>query len=279
MTRLYDQLFSSSPCAMSSGDRTHARSRYVTWERSGPDGPISWHTDGQPARLSSAPFRVKWLLEPRDNHPENFTVEALDGFSVVYTHDAELLATDGRARDYVLGGTRIHESDWGQMPAGDRISIVASPKRGLPGHVLRHDLIATCGPLLDAYGPEYTPIREKWDALRSSAVHVAIEPVQSPHYISEHLIDALLTLRLPIYWGASKEALIAAGFEPAGILLAPTLTLLRGTVEWLSNGAEQRRIMRRTALARLYNFRAAIQYAVPEDHLYRRDPSLFGAAS
>lgn len=287
VTRLYDMLFSSSTCSMSSGDRTHAVPRYVSWERAGPPGRVAWYTDGMAAPLpvvnlgglrTMPEVKVKWLLEPRDNHPENFSRPALEGFDVIYTHDPQILAEDKRARAYVLGGTRIHESDWGHRTTNTSapISIVASPKRSLEGHQLRHQLIEVFDfPTLKAYGPEYNRIRQKFDALERSLFHVAIEPVKSPGYLSEHLLDAILTMNYPIYWGASKETLATLGFSLDGMTVCESYGELVDAINRFSKPSARLTEWYKREGDLVHNFRVAHAYTMPEDHLYRLDPTLF----
>jgi hypothetical protein len=222
------------------------------------------------------PLKVKWLLEPRDIHPENFTPAALKGFDVIYTHDPYLLDHDLRARLFYLGGTRVHESEWGGNTAtfAAPVSVVASHKRGLPGHALRHELIAAC-PSLAAFGLDYGGEVEKADVLHGSLFHVAIESVRSPCLFTEHLLDAMLTMNVPIYWGADETVLKSAGFDLDGILFADSQIMLQNLVGRLATEPERRReyMLRREAL--LHNFHIAHAYTCPEDWLWRQDSSLF----
>jgi len=226
---------------------------------------------------SGIPLQVKWLLEPRNLHPENFTSAALEYFDVIYTHDPDILG-DSRARAYPLGGTRIHESDWGGNVTGfdAPISIMASPKRGLPGHALRHDLIARCAtrPWLTAYGPEYTP-SSKHAMLATSLFHVAIEAVRSPLFFTEHLIDPMLMLNVPIYWGADRSVLESYGFDPSGIIFVPDIAELEEVIDDLSNERNRRDFYVRNRDAVRHNFHIAHAYTCTEDWLWRRDSSLF----
>ena len=83
-------------------------------------------------------------------------------------------------------------------------SLIASAKRDSAGHQLRHrivDHIRATGRDVAVMGGGYAPFERKADGLAPYRYSVVIENVREPDYFSEKLIDALLCLTVPIYWG------------------------------------------------------------------------------
>ena len=88
-------------------------------------------------------------------------------------------------------------------------SLIASAKRSLEGHVLRHDIAAWAkaeGLDVDVMGGGYQRFDVKSDGLAPYRYTVVIENVRERDYFSEKLIDALLCKTVPIYWGCPNIA-------------------------------------------------------------------------
>ena len=98
-------------------------------------------------------------------------------------------------------------------------SIIASRKRGLPGHILRHEIINWArkgGIEADAIGWGYRPFDQKSEGLAPYCYSVVIENVREANYFTEKLIDAILCGTVPIYWGCPN---IADYFDESGIVI------------------------------------------------------------
>lgn len=295
-TLLIDSLFAPNRAIHASGGREGFEPRYVHWSRV--RGPIDhdrprtlWLTDSD--LLAAAHYHdrghrtIGLLLEPPQLHPENYQLarELIqeDVFDFLFTSHPEMFEASpevlsSRVHSYPLGGTRVHTSDWGNGFKSSNVSIVASSKRTLPGHTMRHRVIARMrdlGLALDAYGPEYVPITDKAEALTGYAFHVAIEPVDTGLWFSETLLDPLLTFTMPIYWG-SLEALKWWGFDPGGVLWVSDEDHLIECLRDLSSPAEAKRIYESALPAMRRNFIRAHAYTCPEDWLWRSYPQLFG---
>lgn len=101
-------------------------------------------------------------------------------------------------------------------------SLIASQKRDLPGHRLRHriaDRVRSESLAVDLMGRAYAPFERKEEGLAPYRFSVVIENSREPCYISEKLIDAALCRTIPIYWGAPD---VAQWFNPAGIIACET---------------------------------------------------------
>lgn len=281
MTHLVDSLFSPNAAIHANGDREHFKPSHVKWER----GPtyihnVAWFTDSSIPLLRHPHVhkQVGLLLEPPQLHPENYD-QATDAFvrgnlDVLYTSHPNLFGLDdggGFIRPYPHGGTRIHESDWRIWEKEYIVpSIIASPKRSLPGHKLRHDLIASMDVKdLHPFGPEYMPIKHKLGALAPYRFSVAIENVNTGLWFTEALLDCFLTGTVPIYWG-SREAIEHWGFDPAGIIHCTIEWALPNVVKSVTASHYEDML---PAIER--NFIKAHEYTCPEDWLWRHDRSLF----
>lgn len=103
-------------------------------------------------------------------------------------------------------------------------SIIASEKRELVGHKLRHDVIAWLkneGHNVDALGRGYQPFDKKQEGLLPYTYSVVIENVQEPDYFTEKLLDCLICGTLPIYFGPQN---IGNYFNLQGIICCQSLS-------------------------------------------------------
>ena len=84
------------------------------------------------------------------------------------------------------------------------VSSIASDKRSLPGHLLRHEIAAWIQAEnlnVDLIGRGYRPFDRKSDGLASYRFSIIIENAVEPNYFTEKLIDAILCETIPIYLG------------------------------------------------------------------------------
>lgn len=300
MTALSDRLFSPAPAIHANGDRWNARPAHVEWNRDWWDderlAPIPgtrniWYTDGHAPRIPKHErpgiTTIGLLLEPPGMHPENYKTarEALDNgmLDVLFTHQPQEFDDSPAIAIYPLGGTTVHEADWSCSPLGKRacVSAIASSKRTLPGHILRHEIISDCKdiPGFDAYGPDYTPVplnRKGFYAkaetcLKPYMYSVAIESVNTGYLLSEHVLDCFLTGTIPIYWGP-PDALIYWGFDLNGVIVARDRETLSYAVKKMFWGRSYY-IDRLGAIER--NFLRALNFVSTEDWLYSFNPELF----
>ena len=101
-------------------------------------------------------------------------------------------------------------------------SLIASAKRDLEGHQLRHaviDWVRKTGADVDIMGRGYTPFERKSDGLAPYRYSVVIENVRERNYFSEKLTDAILCGAVPIYWGCPN---IGDFLDCSGMILCET---------------------------------------------------------
>lgn len=88
----------------------------------------------------------------------------------------------------------------------NRISIITSQKKTLPGHTKRLDFINKLlqhpiSKFVDIYGDGYNPIQDKLDAISGYKYHLVIENDNIENYWTEKLADSFLGFAMPIYYG------------------------------------------------------------------------------
>jgi hypothetical protein len=85
------------------------------------------------------------------------------------------------------------------------LSIICSDQRWTAGHRLRfafaERLKKEFGDDIDWFGKGVSPIPEKWDGLAPYERTIVLENRSTPGIYSEKILDAFLTLSVPVYWG------------------------------------------------------------------------------
>ena len=109
-------------------------------------------------------------------------------------------------------------------------SLIASSKRDLAGHVLRHDTVewAAANDIeLDVMGRGYQAFGEKSEGLAPYRFSVVIENVREPNYFTEKLIDSVLCETVPIYWGCPN---LERFMDTDGMILCDSAEEIRATL-------------------------------------------------
>ena len=140
-------------------------------------------------------------------------------FHRVLTCNPALLAAIPNGLDFIFGSTWVPEWRTADLTKTKMLSLIASAKRDLPGHRLRHEMVDWLraeGQDADVMGGGYVPFDRKADGLAPYRYSLVIENVRERGYFTEKLVDALLCRTVPIYWGAPD---IAEHFDPAGLMI------------------------------------------------------------
>ncbi|MCK0104133.1 glycosyltransferase family 10 [Pseudohalocynthiibacter sp. F2068] len=140
-------------------------------------------------------------------------------FYKVLTKNASLLKKIENGEFYYLGSTFINEESQIDLTKSKMASLIASARRDLEGHKLRHqtvDHIRSEGLDVDIMGRGYRPFKEKADGLAPYRYSVVIENVREQSYFTEKLVDACLCKTVPIYWGAPN---ISDYFDVRGMII------------------------------------------------------------
>ncbi len=139
-------------------------------------------------------------------------------FRVMTFHDA-LLGSIPNAVFLPYGVTMI--PDWQDLDVTKvkSCSLIASAKRDLEGHQLRHsviDWVRRTNADVDIMGRGYNPFDLKSDGLAPYRYSVVIENVRERNYFSEKLTDTILCSAVPIYWGCPN---IGDFMDTSGMIL------------------------------------------------------------
>lgn len=167
--------------------------------------------------------KICWLIEPMDLVPQNYEQiqRHSDSFKYVFTYEKTLLDLGGNYRFIPSGGCWIKSEDQKIYEKSKLVSIIASFKRQLPGHKLRHEVVSNYGGKMDVLGNGYKKIPEKIDGLRDYMFSIVIESCKRDYYFTEKLIDSLMTGTVPIYWGCPS---IGDYFNPKGFIIVDSIT-------------------------------------------------------
>jgi|TARA_B110000495_G_C22964952_1_gene565858 hypothetical protein len=182
------------------------RTDKVEWDRTNnftDADTVVWTDIDIPKALNRNGPNIAWLVEPYDLIPEiyNYVIANAEKFEAIWTHNKEIIAKLPNAILLPFGGCWIDDFDWSIYPKSKDFSIIASCKRYLPGHILRHQIIASAEGRIDVFGNGYREIADKIEGLKDYRYTFCIESSTKDYYFSEKLIDCFVTGTLPIYWG------------------------------------------------------------------------------
>ncbi len=170
------------------------------------------------------PVRAKvsmMIVEPDAIHRKHLRFARLfhRRFHRILTKSAPLMAAIPNGRRFVFGWTMIDDPDAVDTAKTRMTSLIASAKRDLEGHKLRHLLVAHINSqnlAVDVMGRGYKPFDRKEDGLAPYRYSLVIENVREPSLFTEKLIDALICRTVPIYCGAPD---IADFLDTSGMII------------------------------------------------------------
>ena len=182
------------------------RTDKVEWVRDGTftsDDVVVYTDIDIPKALGRVGKNIAWLVEAYDHIPQiyNYVIANAEKFEAIWTHNKEVIAKLPNAILLTFGGCWIDDFDWSIYPKSKDFSIIASWKRNLPGHILRHQIISSAEGRIDVFGNGYRKIADKIEGLKDYRYTFCIESSTKDYYFSEKLIDCFVTGTLPIYWG------------------------------------------------------------------------------
>ena len=235
------------------------------WDRSANIHPITVFTDENISDASShpSPNKIAWLYESPEvtRKAYNNVVKAPTQFDRVLTFHQPLLEKIDHARFTPIGGCWLHAHDWTISTKTRNLSIIASAKKSLPGHKLRHDVIHRHQREIDLIaGNGYKPIALKIDALRNFRYSICIENCRANFYFSEKLIDCFLSGTVPIYWGCPAIGLF---FNLDGMIVFENPRQLKSILAGLTEADYAERLV-----AIKDNFERAKRYAYVEHYVW-----------
>jgi len=119
-------------------------------------------------------------------------------------------------------------------------SLIASAKRNLEGHLLRHRIASWCklnAEGVDLLGKGYRPFENKDDGLATYNYSIVIENNQEREYFTEKLLDCILCDTIPIYWGCPN---IGDYFDINGIIICKNEDDIKRAVLKIDEKASQK---------------------------------------
>ncbi len=214
---------------------------------------------------SKAVINLAWLVESPDFKKNIYKKmrkkKVYSKFDRIYTFDSALLAKDPRFVMLPVGGSWIDDKNWRIYNKYLNLSMIASRKKQLKGHRLRHEIIGKFADYLDeVYGSGYLAFDNKIDVMKPFRYSIVIENGRRDYYFTEKLIDCFAVGTIPIYWGCPS---IGKFFNPEGILPFRTLRDLK---KILANISEEDYFSRMAAVKD--NLARAKDYVMPEDNMY-----------
>lgn len=262
---ILDKLFVHAT-GMSRGDLGIAP-KLVEFDRSGGPKDIKIFTDKNlvDALLDPTPIKIGWLIEPPDYHPAAYEEiakpELYQRFDLILTYYEPLLRLDPRFMFLPFGGCWIKEKDWRVYPKTKNISIIASFKKILEGHKLRHAVVERYGSEFEGiFGSGYQPVDYKLGSLKDYRYSIVIENMRGNYFFTEKLIDCFATGTIPVYWGMPG---IERFFNPEGIITFNDVKDMKRVMALLTPEEYERRLP-----AIQDNFERFKRFVTPEDYLY-----------
>ena len=153
----------------------------------------------------SADYKVLVQIEPPtimnlvNKIPKNKNI-----FDLILAWHPSILKQCENSKLFPFGSCWIKEEDRDIHEKTKNISIIASNKRQTQGHRLRHDIIKKKIIDMDVFGRGYKAIDNKITALKDYRFSLIIENDNTDNWITEKIIDCLVTGTVPVYWGCNN---------------------------------------------------------------------------
>lgn len=181
-------------------------------------------------------LKIYWQIEGRgviEKKSTNisFPITHKDQFDLILASDPEILNNCENAVLFPFGDCWIPLDEQKIYEKTKFLSIIASSKKYLPGHKLRHDVMVSAGTKMDIYGRCCNYVESKVDDLRDYKFNVCIENLQHTNWFTEKIIDCLRTGTVPIYWGCPN---IGDYFNVKGFIIVNSLDDIINTINNLT---------------------------------------------
>jgi hypothetical protein len=185
------------------------------------------------APLVDSKIKVAWLIESPGVHP--WAVDVLNQYEGYYdlilTSQEDLLKRGPKYKKVTVGSCRIKPEN--RSPIQNKTkncSLIASNKKQLEGHRLRHEVVSTLSGF-DVWGSGYKYFDEKEEALQDYRFSICIMNVSTKNYFTEILTDCFFVGTIPIFWGCPN---LGDYFNPEGIITFETVEELRDILPTLT---------------------------------------------
>lgn len=164
--------------------------------------------------------KVAWLLEPRaiDSRTYGIITQIEGDFDYILTYDEELLSRGDKYLKYVVGQSRVSDSDSGLHEKSKLVSMIASHKTISNGHRFRHQIVKELHGKhnFDLWGSGYRRFDTKNDPLRDYFFSISVMNSKVNNFFTEVLVDNFKLGTVPIFWGCPN---IGDYFDTKGIIV------------------------------------------------------------
>jgi len=211
--------------------------------------------------------KLAWILESPQVNSEiiEYIINNLDlikrEFKYVFTCLDNLLAL-GAPFVYSISNAApwILEKNRGIHDKTKLVSMIASNKGWVPGHVKRLEWVEKLKDKVDLYGSgRPNQLRDKEDGLKDYMFSVSIENDYSDNYFTEKLTDNFVLGTVPVYLGSRK--VVEKYFDPNGVIFLeddPTLSTL----------SKEKYLSMMPSIINNYNL--ALELPIAEDYIYEK---------
>ncbi len=271
--KIFDKAFSHEDyCGSKIGGNY---SENIIWDRSGAinQGDLVFFTDTSLNIVEDIKvdcIKVAWLIEPIEvqSWSYNYIKDRHNLFDYILTYDSHLLSISDKFIKNPMWCSWVNPSNHGLHEKEKNLSIIASSKRYVEGHILRHEFIEKFNDKIefDIFGgltsgnSGYKPITCKSEGLSKYRFSIVIENVKKDFFFTEKIVDCFLTGTVPIYWGANN---ISDYFDSGGIINFSKLEDLDQIIEKL-NVETYNKMFQHVK----NNFDIASKYKTVEDFMY-----------
>jgi hypothetical protein len=242
------------------------KSKYMDWDFNPPkddDKSKIVYTDNSLnlARKNSK-NNICWMIESPEYHRRIYNEIKNNNslFKYILTHNRELLNLDKKFIFAPMGGSWLYDDEFGIHKKTKSFSIIASWKRELVGHALRHQIVNASKGKIDVFGNGYNPVKNKITALKEYRYTFCIENCKEDYYFTEKLIDSFLSGTIPIYWGCPS---IGDFFNLKGMVIFDNLLELKDKLKLCT---ESFYLDNMDAI--IDNYNRAFKYLIPEDYIF-----------
>jgi|TARA_R110000782_G_scaffold37676_2_gene88987 hypothetical protein len=241
-------------------------SPYVEWDRKvGPNEDVVFYTDSS-VRNTQPGHRVKiaWLIEPYVKQPGTYEWLRNNNhlYDYVLTNEKTLLDKGENFVFFPFGGCWIEsENRRVDHTKTELVSIIASGKRNVPAHLLRHQIVERHSDIIDVMGRGYKTIEPISVGLKDYMFHIAMENQNRDYHFSEKIINPMMTGTIPIYYG---PPCIGDYFDTRGMILFNDIDEIP---EILGNLNKKLYISMKSYIQT--NFEMAKEYTLSEDWMWK----------
>jgi hypothetical protein len=185
---------------------------------------------------------IKVFVNMEPNCVINNSKEVIDNnskFDLILTFKDEILKNCPNSKKFILGATTFTKSNTDfkleefSMDKKNEISYLTSSKKQTEGHIFRHNVLNfLSSKKLDKFNiktitsPPYIPTKQP--IFENAKFSIIIENGKYQNYISEKLIDCLVTKTIPLYWGAPN---VSEFFNSKGIITFNTIEELNNILD------------------------------------------------